>query len=185
MGTPKRRAVFLDRDGVLDESFRIAGVSVPPRSLIEFHLIDGVAEALDMLRKAGFILIVVTNQPDVARGKQRVEVVESMNEKLRAELPVDEILTCFHDDVDMCECRKPEPGMLNDAINRHGIDPTLSFMVGDRWRDITAGKRAGCTTILVGPDWDAQLRDIPDLRARNLREASDIICASETRPENA
>jgi D-glycero-D-manno-heptose 1,7-bisphosphate phosphatase len=85
---------------------------------------------------------------------------------------------CFHDDVDGCTCRKPKPGMLTDAMKRHGIDPSSSFMVGDRWRDITAGRLAGCTTILVGPDWELELSDAPDLRARDLREAVELICRS-------
>jgi D-glycero-D-manno-heptose 1,7-bisphosphate phosphatase len=91
-----------------------------------------------------------------------------MHEKLRSELSIDDIVTCFHDDGDACGCRKPEPGMLTDAIRRRGIDPSRSFMVGDRWRDVTAGRLAGCTTILVGPDWEAPMPDAPDLRARDL-----------------
>lgn len=175
-----RRAVFLDRDGVLNESIRVDGIPVPPRTVNEFCLIDGVVDAVDQLRAAGFVLIVVTNQPDVARGRQTVAVIEAMHEKLRSELTIDDIVTCFHDDVDACECRKPKPGMLTNAIHRYGIDPSRSFMVGDRWRDITAGRLAGCTTVLVGPDWETPMPDTPDLRARDLREAAGVICSSQS-----
>jgi D-glycero-D-manno-heptose 1,7-bisphosphate phosphatase len=180
MDTAVRQAVFLDRDGVLNETSRVDGVPVPPRTIKEFRLIDGVIDAVDRLRAAGFLLIVVTNQPDVARGEQTVAVIEAMHEKLRSELSIDDIFTCFHDDADACECRKPKPGMLTNAIRRYGIDASRSFMVGDRWRDVTAGRLAGCTTILVGPDWEAPLPDAPDLRVRNLREATDMICQSQS-----
>ena len=175
-----RQAVFLDRDGVLNESVRIDGVSVPPRTADEFRLIDGVVDAVDELRAAGYLLVVVTNQPDVARGTQTVAVIEAMHDKLRSELVIDDIITCFHDDVDACECRKPKPGMLIDAIRRHGIDPSRSFMVGDRWRDVSAGRLAGCTTILVGPEWETPMADAPDLRARDLREAVGMIFSSRS-----
>ena len=180
MDTVLCQAVFLDRDGVLNESILVDGVPVPPRTVNEFCLIDGVVDAVDLLRAAGFVLIVVTNQPDVARGRQTAAVIEAMHEKLRSELSIDDIVTCFHDDGDACGCRKPEPGMLTDAIRRRGIDPSRSFMVGDRWRDVTAGRLAGCTTILVGPDWESPMPDSPDLRARNLREAAAMICQSQS-----
>ena len=175
-----RQAVFLDRDGVLNEAVHVGGVAIPPRNVEDFKLIDGVNDAIDRLRAAGFLLIVVTNQPDVARGTQTFAVVEAMHERLRSELKIDDIITCFHDDVDACECRKPKPGMLTDAIRRHGIDPSRSFMVGDRWRDVTAGRLAGCTTVLVGRDREASMPDQPDLRARDLREAAGMIVSSRS-----
>ena len=181
MDTVVRQAVFLDRDGVLNELIRIDGISVPPRTIKEFRLIDGVVDAVDQLQTAGYLLIVVTNQPDVARGRQTVAVVEAMHEQLRSGLTINDIITCFHDDADACECRKPKPGMLADAIRRFGIDPSRSFMVGDQWRDVTAGRLAGCTTVLVGPDRDAPMPDAPDLRARNLHEAAGMICQSQSR----
>jgi D-glycero-D-manno-heptose 1,7-bisphosphate phosphatase len=180
MAAAVRRAVFLDRDGVLNNSFRIDGVPIPPRTVSEFSLIDGVVEAVDRLRAAEFVLIVVTNQPDVARGTQSVDVIEAMHEHLRSTLKIDDIVTCFHDDLDACECRKPKPGMLTDAMIRHGIDPSQSFMVGDRWRDVTAGRLAGCTTILVGSEWDAPMPDPPDFRARDLRDAAGLICQRQS-----
>lgn len=170
--------MFLDRDGVLNETVLVDGNLAPPRNEDEFRLIEGVVDAVDRLRFAGFVLIVVTNQPDVARGTQTIDVIEAMHEKLRSLIAIDDIVTCVHDDGDACPCRKPKPGMLNGAILRYGLDPTRSFMVGDRWRDVTAGRLAGCTTVLVGPDWESPMPDEPDLRARDLREAADMICQS-------
>jgi D-glycero-D-manno-heptose 1,7-bisphosphate phosphatase len=185
VNTVGRQAVFLDRDGVLNETVLVDGLSVPPRNIAEFCLIDGVIDAVDRLRNVGFLLFVVTNQPDVARGRQTVAVIEAMHESLRAELAIDDIVTCFHDDVDGCDCRKPKPGMITRAIDDYGIDPSRSFMVGDRWRDVTAGRLAGCTTILVGPDWESPMPDAPDLRARDLRAAADMICRSQSHVRRA
>ena len=145
-----RPAVFLDRDGVLNESFMGPdGVSRPPTSLDEFVLIAGVSDACQALRGLGFLLIVASNQPDVARGTQRREVVEAIHGRLRETVSLDDIRVCYHDDADDCDCRKPRPGLLLAAARHWGIDLASSFMVGDRWRDVEAGRRAGCTTILV------------------------------------
>ncbi len=145
-----RRAVFLDRDGVLNKSLSGPdGVPRPPASLDEFALIPGASDACRALRGLGFVLIVASNQPDVARGTQRREVVEAIHRRLREEVELDDVRVCYHDDSDGCACRKPQPGLLLSAARDWGIDLAASFVVGDRWRDVEAGRRAGCTTILV------------------------------------
>ena len=144
-----RPAVFLDRDGVLNEAFVRDGVPTPPRSLEEFRILPGVANACSELRRAGFVLVVVTNQPDVARGKQTRAEVDRMHERLRSLVPLDEVCVCLHDDCDACACRKPRPGLLLDAAARLNLDLTRSASVGDRWRDIEAARRAGVTAIYV------------------------------------
>jgi transaldolase len=142
------RAVFLDRDGVLNHAVLRDGKPHPPADAASMTIVAGAADALLRLRERDFRLIVVTNQPDVARGTQQRGVVEAMNEKLRAALPVDEVVVCWHDG-DGCDCRKPKPGALLDAARRHGIDLAQSFMVGDRWRDIEAGQRAGVRCLFI------------------------------------
>jgi transaldolase len=142
------RAVFLDRDGVLNHAVLRDGKPHPPADAASMTIVAGAADALLRLRERDFRLIVVTNQPDVARGTQQRSVVEAMNEKLRAALPVDEVVVCWHDGDD-CDCRKPKPGALLDAARRHGIDLSQSFMVGDRWRDIEAGQRAGVKCLFI------------------------------------
>lgn len=142
--------MFLDRDGVLNESFiGPNGVPRPPSGLHEFVLVPGVHDACRELRSLGFLLIVATNQPDVARGTQRREVVEAIHRCLGEAVDVDDIRVCYHDDSDGCDCRKPKPGLLLAAARDRGIDLASSFMIGDRWRDVEAGQRAGCVTVLI------------------------------------
>jgi len=167
-----RPAVFLDRDGVLNQSLIGAdGVPRPPAGLAQFALVDGAAEACCRLGALGLLRIVVTNQPDVARGTQRREVVEAIHQRLRESVSVDDIRICYHDDDDLCDCRKPKPGLLLSAANDWGIDLAASFMIGDRWRDIEAGQRAGCTTILIDTRTTQPLAIEPTVRVESLSSA--------------
>jgi D-glycero-D-manno-heptose 1,7-bisphosphate phosphatase len=147
--TGTRAAAFLDRDGVLNEVEVRNGTPHPPAGVDELRLLPGVVEACHRLRGLGFALVVVTNQPDIARGKQTRDEVDRMHDALRRWLPVDEIVVCAHDDIDDCRCRKPRPGMMLDAAARLDLDLAESVCVGDRWRDVEAGKRAGVTAIFV------------------------------------
>jgi D-glycero-D-manno-heptose 1,7-bisphosphate phosphatase len=168
------RAVFLDRDGVLNRAVVRDGKPYPPESLAAFEVLDGVAGALLKLRDAGYRLIVVTNQPDVARGSQSRETIEAMNARLAAELPVDEVVVCYHDG-DACECRKPKPGALIDAARRHDVELARSFMVGDRWRDIEAGQRAGVRCLFVDRGYREQQPVAPFVRVESLAAAAEWI----------
>ncbi len=170
-----RRAVFLDRDGVLNRAFVRGGKPYPPASLAELEILPGVEQALAALRKEGFLLVVVTNQPDVARGTTAKRVVEAINAALGAHLPIDEFRTCFHDSGDECDCRKPKPGALLAAAAHYDIDLYDSFMVGDRWRDIEAGRRAGCRTIFVDYGYREKQPEAVNYRVSSLLEASKII----------
>jgi D-glycero-D-manno-heptose 1,7-bisphosphate phosphatase len=145
-------AVFLDRDGVLNRAVVRNGRLSPPANLAELDIPPDAPGALKALRTAGFLLVVVTNQPDVARGTQTRDMVEAINAHLLAMLPLDEIRVCYHDDPEDCRCRKPRPGLLLAAAADHGIDLQASFMVGDRLKDLAAGRRAGCRTLLVASD---------------------------------
>lgn len=163
--------MFLDRDGVINRCRVVAGKPYPPQNEQEFEFLPGVRSACNALRRAGFLLIVVTNQPDVARGKQTLEVVQRLHERLERELPVRQIRMCPHDDADQCECRKPKPGMLLAAAAEHEIDLARSFMVGDRWKDIEAGRRAGCRTVWLQNPYDETKPSSPDLTVGSLAEA--------------
>jgi D-glycero-D-manno-heptose 1,7-bisphosphate phosphatase len=134
---------------VLNRAFVRNGRPYPPKDLSELQILPQVPEALQMLKAVGFDLIVVTNQPDVARGTTKYEVVDAINNRLQTELSLDEVVACFHDDGDDCDCRKPKPGMLLRMEKERGIDLRRSFLVGDRWRDIEAGIAAGCKTIFL------------------------------------
>ena len=170
-----KRAVFLDRDGVLNRAIVRDGRPYPPRNVSELEILPGVAEAMAALRAAGFLLIVVTNQPDVARGATTKEEVEKINFALVSALPIDEFRICYHDSQAGCDCRKPRPGALLAAAALHDIDLRRSYMVGDRWRDIEAGQRAGCKTIFIDYGYQEKQPDAVDYRAASLSEAAEIM----------
>ena len=170
-----RQAVFLDRDGVINRAIVKNGKPFPPESLDAFELLPGVESAALALRKAGFLIVVVTNQPDVATGLQAREVVESMHKKLHDAAICDDIKVCYHTDDDDCYCRKPKPGMLLEAAKEWQIDLPRSFMVGDRWRDVSAGKAAGCQTFLIDYQYREQSAERPDVVVTSLEEAAKLI----------
>lgn len=179
-----QRAVFLDRDGVINQAIVREGKPFPPADLSELRILPGVPEALARLRAAGFRIVVVTNQPDVARGRQTREMVEHIHTALMtggahgAALPLDDIRVCYHDDGDDCDCRKPAPEMLIAAARSMHLDLVASFMVGDRWRDIEAGRRAGCTTILIDYGYAEAGQCEPHMLAGSLAQAADLILSS-------
>jgi D-sedoheptulose 7-phosphate isomerase len=179
---PLRRAVFLDRDGVLNRAQVRDGKPYPPVRLEELEVPPDVPEALRALRERGFELVVVTNQPDVARGTLSRQAVKVINGALAARLPLDDILVCYHTDEDGCACRKPKPGLLLEAARRHHIDLAASFMVGDRWRDVEAGRTAGCRTVLIDIGYrETPPAHAPDARVGSLREAADWILGSASK----
>jgi D-glycero-D-manno-heptose 1,7-bisphosphate phosphatase len=167
-----KKAVFLDRDGVINRAMVRDGKPYPPKDMQELEILPGVAEALALLKQAGYQLIVVTNQPDVARGTTSKESVESINQYLRDRLPLDEFRTCYHDDHEACDCRKPKPGALIAAAQQHEIALDGSYMVGDRWRDIEAGSRAGCQTIFIDYGYNEKQPEHVDHRVYSLHEAA-------------
>jgi D-sedoheptulose 7-phosphate isomerase len=173
---PQRRAVFLDRDGVIVRALVRDGKPFPPASLEAVEVLPEVPAALRRLKDRGFELLVVTNQPDVARGTLDRDTVERIHAKLASSLPLDEILVCYHSDEDRCPCRKPKPGLLLDAGQKRGLDLTASFMVGDRWRDVEAGHNAGCKTILIDYGYQEKApAQPPHVRVASLSEAADWI----------
>jgi len=170
-----RAAVFLDRDGVLNEAPVVDGVPRAPSRPEDVRLLADARAGAAALRAAGFVLIGVTNQPEISRGRIRAEDVARINDGLVAELGLAEIAVCPHDDADGCDCRKPRPGLTLRAAERHGIDLSRSFTVGDRWRDVEAGRNAGTRTVFVDRDYDEALTVSPDATAGGLQEASEWI----------
>ncbi|MBT3765037.1 MAG: HAD family hydrolase [Rhodospirillaceae bacterium] len=166
-----KQAVFLDRDGVLNRSLVRDGKPYPPNSLDELEILPGVEDACGSLKNARFILVCVTNQPDLARGTQSLEVVEEINQTLKEKLGLDDVRVCPHDGADGCDCRKPKPGHLLDAARDFDIDLTSSIMVGDRWRDIEAGQNAGCRTVFIDYGYDEQQPIDPDHVCSDLQGA--------------
>ncbi len=184
MPSKKNRAVFLDRDGVINRAFVKDGKPLPPPTIEQLEILPGVPEALQALKQGGYKLLVVTNQPDINRGTVSKGTVDAMHQDLSAHLPIDEFFVCRHTDADQCDCRKPLPGMLLEAAQKHNIDMSASFMVGDRWRDVEAGYNAGCRTVLIDYGYSEKAPDrMPDFRVKSLREAADWILRST--PEGA
>jgi D-glycero-D-manno-heptose 1,7-bisphosphate phosphatase len=170
-----RRVVFLDRDGVLNRAFPEHGTTRPPMSVAELELLPGVPDALARLRAAGAVLVVVTNQPDVARGKQTRAAVEEINARMSAELPLLDVFACYHDTADRCACRKPKPGMLLAAARKWDLDLGSAVLIGDRWSDIAAAHAAGCRGVLIETPFSNPERCAPDHRAADITAAVDWI----------
>jgi D-glycero-D-manno-heptose 1,7-bisphosphate phosphatase len=170
-----RPAVFLDRDGVINANLDRNGKPVAPRTLDEFRLLPGVEDAVGRLKAAGYLIVVCTNQPDVPNGLTPRSTVDAMHEIVRSKLAVDDIRICFHTDADGCACRKPKPGLLLDAARDHDIDLTNSYFVGDRWRDVAAGRAAGCLTIFVDYGYEQEGPNEPHHVVTSLSEAAGII----------
>src|SRR5262245_18065797 len=170
-----KRVVFLDRDGVLNKAFPEGSTTRPPMSVEELELMPGVPEALDRLRTAGFVLVVVTNQPDVARGKQTREAVEAINTKLSAELPLLDVFACYHDSADKCSCRKPKPGLIQAAAAKWDLDVPTAFLIGDRWSDIVSAHTAGCSAVLIETPFSNPERCAPDHMTTDITGAVDWI----------
>ncbi len=166
------RAVFFDRDGVLNHSEVRDGKPYAPTNIEQFHIYDNAQGLLGSLKAEAFKLVVVTNQPDVGNGVTERRVVETMHERLREVLPVDEIYCCYHSQKQGCDCRKPKPGMLQRAAQNLDIDLSASFMIGDRKGDMTAGAAVGCYTIFIDHDYNlAEKPSNPDYVARSLKDA--------------
>ena len=170
------RVVFLDRDGVLNRAIVRDGRPYPPATLTEFDILPDTEKALRRLKERGFLLIVVTNQPDVRRGLQSRQQVEAMHAVLKARLPIDDIFVCYHDSQDACNCRKPKAGLLLEAAQKYALDLPSCFLIGDRWRDADAGRAAGCKVIFI--DYGYRERkpcEEPDATVTSLEEAVDWI----------
>jgi D-glycero-D-manno-heptose 1,7-bisphosphate phosphatase len=178
----ERRCVFFDRDGIVNRS---PGDGYVLR-VEDFHVEPDFVRALRVVRDRGYVAVVVTNQRCIALGIVRRETVDDMHRRLREQLRADgldllDVRVCPHDR-GPCECRKPKPGMLLDAARLHGLDLKASWMVGDRERDIEAGRAAGCRTILVSPTGEptqadrrvADLAELPALLQSVLRGAGEV-----------
>jgi D-glycero-D-manno-heptose 1,7-bisphosphate phosphatase len=178
-----RPAVFLDRDGTLNHQLIRDGKPFPPQTVDQFNLFDDAPEACRRLAAAGYVLVVATNQPDVGRGTQSQAIVEAMHAKLRQGIPeIARVEVCYAPgnsaasaDAQPDRRRKPEPGMLLDAARDLELDLSCSWMVGDRWRDIDCGQRAGVRTVFIDFGYAEELRAAPDFKVRSIAEAAKVI----------
>jgi D-glycero-D-manno-heptose 1,7-bisphosphate phosphatase len=178
----KNRAVFLDRDGVINRQ-------APEGKYIErwdqIVILPGVDDAIKRLNEAGYRVLVVTNQRGVAKGMVRLAELDHIHEQLIRRFAengaiIDNIYFCPHDLDKKCACRKPEPGMLHRAVDEFGIATQLSWMVGDSSADVLAGQKAGCRTILISESSSREACGLADVIAKNLSEAVESILQLDT-----
>ena len=168
-----KRAVFLDRDGIINKVIPENGKAGSPKCFEEFEFISEISIQIDRIKEAGFLAIVCTNQPDISRGKMSIQELEKMHSKIRSELSIDDIFVCPHDDKDNCFCRKPKPGMILNAMKKYNIDLIQSFFIGDSWKDIEAARNAGCRGILITTSYNTEVNCLN--RAGSLSGAVDLI----------
>jgi D-glycero-D-manno-heptose 1,7-bisphosphate phosphatase len=164
--------VFLDRDGVLNAPVVRGRRPYPPPSVADVVILPGVVESINAFRDAGLVSVVVTNQPDIARGHSTTGEVDAINAEVGRATGIDLMVVCPHDDADCCACRKPSPGMIVDTAASIGVDLRRSVMVGDRWRDIVAGQAAGVPTVFIDRDYDEPRPSNPSLIVSDLSEAT-------------
>lgn len=170
-----KRAVFLDRDGVLCDAIVRDGRAYAPTALHDFRLVGDAATQVARLRQAGFVCLVFTNQPELARGMLAPDTLEAMHHLLREQVAVDDVYVCPHDPAEGCECHKPKPGMLYAAAKQWSLSLPDSFVIGDRWRDVDAGAAAGCFTILLERSYSASFT--ADACVADLAAAVDLVLA--------
>ncbi len=179
MRRESRRAVFLDRDGVINRVVVRHCQVGSPRSLAEFEFESGIGKPIERLRAAGYRLFVVTNQPEVARGLLGAEALEAMTDQIKAALPIDEVKVCPHQDRDECACRKPRPGMLMELAAQERLELAGSFLIGDSWKDAGAARAAGCKSIILDRPYNQEVE--ADFRVPDLPAAATLILESDRR----
>ena len=167
------KAVFFDRDGVLNELVQRDRGFYSPRSFDQFIIDDSANFVISKLRKKGFLSIVVSNQPDIARGNIKKSVLDKMTEVLINKLMVDDVFYCTHDDSDLCNCRKPAPGLFIQAAEKWEIDLKKSYMIGDTWKDTEAANNANVNSLLLVKDSDINFNS--QIQINNLEDIFNYI----------
>jgi D-glycero-D-manno-heptose 1,7-bisphosphate phosphatase len=169
----KNKAVFLDRDGVLNQLIQRDGSFRSPQKFEDFHIIDDAKDVINLIHEMGYLALVVSNQPDISRGKLKQSDLDKMTKVLFEELGVDDVYYCPHDDNNDTGCRKPAPGLLFTAQIKYDLDFNKSFMIGDTWRDVQAAEKARISMILLNKNYNQGLKN--GIRVGNLQEAISII----------
>jgi D-glycero-D-manno-heptose 1,7-bisphosphate phosphatase len=175
------KAVFLDRDGVINRARVKMGKPYPPTGVGELEIIEGVSEGIRLLKDACLLPVVVTNQPDISRGNLSQDVLAEINSRVKDLTGLEHFYICSHDDFDMCECRKPKPGLIYAAAKELGIQVESSYLIGDRWRDIAAGQAAGCRTYFIDYSYEEKRPKLPFVKVGSLLEGVQSILKIERR----
>lgn len=171
----KSRAVFLDRDGVINKIYSDEGIPKPPSSVEELIILPGVPEAINLFNMHGFVTVVVTNQPDIARNKTSIDTVNAINRQINRLVGIEHFYICPHDDIQQCICRKPKPGLINAAAKDLNLNLQESFLVGDRWKDIAAGQAVGIKSFFIENSYPEQRPEMPFVGVTSLLDAAQIV----------
>ena len=170
-----KSAVFLDRDGVVNLAYTRSGKPYPPKDLSQLVILPDVEESVKKLTKYGFVIVVVTNQPDISNGNSNYEIVNALHKKITLLTGIENFYVCPHIDSDNCKCRKPKPGLLLKAAEDLNLDVKKSYMVGDRWRDVGAGQSAGCKNFFIDYNYSEKKPIEPFITVSSLLQATEII----------
>src|SRR2546425_1474666 len=152
-----KRAVFIERDGILNEVGVGPKNPIVPLTLEEFRIKKEAEPSLKKLKKAGFVLIVTSNQPGLSRGYQSRRELDRMHDLVKRCFPIDDLMICPHDESDHCPCRKPRPGLLIEAAFKWHLNLDHSFVISDKWQDAEAARTAGCTSLLLKSPYVGQV----------------------------
>jgi len=174
-----KRAVFLDRDGVVNRAPLIEGLPHSPRSVRELEIMPGVREAVSILLDFNYEIVVVTNQPDISRGLLQNDELDKIHKEISSQTGIKHFFFCIHDNQHRCACRKPKPGMLIYAALELNLSLERSFLVGDRRKDIQAGQEAGCQCFFIDYEYPEKLPDQPFYRVASLLEAAVLITENQ------
>ena len=170
-----RPAVFLDRDGVVNAVKLKNRKPYPPSNLDELIVLDGVRESVEKFELNGLTVVVVTNQPDITNGHTTFKIVKEIHQRIAQLTGLRYFYVCHHNSEAQCLCRKPKPGLLTNAASDLKLDLKNSFMVGDRWSDITAGQSVGCKNFFVNNAYLEPKPTLPFIEVESLMQASDYI----------
>ena len=167
-----RKIAFLDRDGVIIKELNVDGSPRSVRNISDIVILEGVHEAISLLKSLEFVPVIVTNQPDVSRGFASEDLIESINEFVCKKVDIEHAYSCFHDNSDSCLCRKPKNGLLMAASKELSLSLKDSILIGDRWSDIEAGYSVGARCYFVTSGNNAIEPTQPHIRVSSLLEAS-------------
>ncbi len=171
----KKKCIFLDRDGVINRSNVKNGKPYAPLRFENFIFLPKVKKSIHQLKKLGFLVILITNQPDISKKKLKISTLDKMNDKIYRNLDVDDIFFCIHSSEDNCNCRKPKTGMLLESQKKYNINLNKSFMIGDRKKDIDSGIKAGCKTIFINRNYNEERPTRQNYTTTSLYKAVEYI----------
>tara|TARA_Y100000996_G_C22342075_1_gene569100 strand:+ start:206 stop:739 length:534 start_codon:yes stop_codon:yes gene_type:complete len=172
----KNKAFFFDRDGILNKVILKKNKPYSPRYPKQVVKNYEILKLIKLLKKKKFKKIIITNQPDIKTGKLTKHSLRTINNDIKLFFSIDDIFVCTHNKFDKCHCRKPKIGMIKLAEKKWNLDLKKSYLIGDRWKDIDAGNKAGCKTIYIDYNYDEKKPKKPIYSFKSLTQ---MLCQVE------